>query len=82
MFENKVLRNLFGVKREKLQENGKFHNAVLHAFYASPNIIWNINSRLLRWVEHATRMELSRNAYSVLAGRPEGKRPLEWPRRS
>ncbi|KAJ4435487.1 hypothetical protein ANN_18103 [Periplaneta americana] len=81
-FENKVLRKIFGAKRDELTgEWRKLHNAELHAFYSSPDIIRNIKSRRLRWVGHVARMGESRNAYRVLVGRPEGKRPLGRPRR-
>ncbi|KAJ4451242.1 hypothetical protein ANN_02703 [Periplaneta americana] len=56
-------------------------NAELHALYSSPDIIRNIKSRRLRWAGHVARMGESRNAYRVLVGRPEGKRPLGRPRR-
>ncbi|KAJ4434960.1 hypothetical protein ANN_23532 [Periplaneta americana] len=49
--------------------------------YPSPDIIGNIKSRRLRWAGHVARMGESRNAYRVLVGRPEGKRPLGRPRR-
>ena len=44
--------------------------------YSSPNIIRNLKSRRLRWAGHVARMEQSRNAYRVLVGKLEGKRPL------
>ncbi|KAJ4440054.1 hypothetical protein ANN_08185 [Periplaneta americana] len=53
----------------------------LHALYSSPDIIRNIKSRRLRWAGHVARMGESRNAYRLLVGRPEGKRPLGRPRR-
>ncbi|KAJ4437758.1 hypothetical protein ANN_13696 [Periplaneta americana] len=59
----------------------KIHNAELHALYPSPDIIRNIKSRRLRWAGHVARMGEYRNAYRVLVGRPEGKRPLGRPRR-
>ncbi|KAJ4448460.1 hypothetical protein ANN_10476 [Periplaneta americana] len=59
----------------------KLHNAELYALYSSPDIIRNIKSRRLRWAGHVARMGESRNAYRVLVGRPEGKRPLARPRR-
>ncbi|KAJ4449139.1 hypothetical protein ANN_00534 [Periplaneta americana] len=59
----------------------KLHSAELHALYSSPDIIRNIKSRRLRWAGHVARMGESRNAYRVLVGRPEGKRPLGRPRR-
>ena len=64
----------------KLQENGESNNAELHALYSSPNIIRN-QSRRLRWAGHVERIEQSRSAYRVFVGKPEGKRPLERPRR-
>ncbi|KAJ4449257.1 hypothetical protein ANN_00654 [Periplaneta americana] len=81
VFENKVLRKIFGVKRDEVTgEWRKLHNAELHALYSSPDIIRNIKSRRLRWAGHVARMGESRNAYRVLVGRPEGKRPLGRPR--
>ncbi|KAJ4434652.1 hypothetical protein ANN_23217 [Periplaneta americana] len=82
VFENKVLRKIFGAKKDEVKgEWRKLHNAELHALYTSPDIIRNIKSRRLRWAGHEARMGDSRNAYSVLVGRPEGKRPLGRPRR-
>ncbi|KAJ4444834.1 hypothetical protein ANN_06631 [Periplaneta americana] len=82
VFENKVLRKIFGAKRDEVTgEWRKLHNAELHALYSSPDIIRNIKSRHLRWAGHVARMGESRNAYRVLVGRPEGKRPLGRPRR-
>ncbi|KAJ4436791.1 hypothetical protein ANN_16923 [Periplaneta americana] len=54
---------------------------VTHALYNSADIIRNIKSRRLRWAGHVASMGESRNAYRVLVGRPEGKRPLGRPRR-
>ncbi|KAJ4431812.1 hypothetical protein ANN_20417 [Periplaneta americana] len=82
VFENKVLRKIFGAKRDEVTgEWRKLHNTELHALYSSPDIIRNIKSRRLRWTGHVARMGESRNAYRVLVGRPEGKRPLGRPRR-
>ncbi|KAJ4440235.1 hypothetical protein ANN_08374 [Periplaneta americana] len=82
VFENKVLRKIFGAKRDEVTgEWRKLHNAELHALYSSPDIIRNIKSRRLKWAGHVARMGESRNAYRVLVGRPEGKRPLGRPRR-
>ena len=69
-----------GLRDEIIGGWRKFHNAELHAFYSSLNIIRNLTSRRLRWAEHVARMEKSRNAYRVLVGKPEGKRPLGRPR--
>ncbi|KAJ4452331.1 hypothetical protein ANN_03856 [Periplaneta americana] len=81
VFENKVLRKIFGAKRDEVTgEWRKLHNTELHALYSSPDIIRNIKSRRLRWAGHVARMGESSNAYRVLVGRPEGKRPLGRPR--
>ncbi|KAJ4435353.1 hypothetical protein ANN_17966 [Periplaneta americana] len=82
VFENKVLRKIFGAKRDEVTgEWRKLHNTELHALYTSPDIIRNIKSRRLRWAGHVARMGESRNAYRVLVGTPEGKRPLGRQRR-
>ncbi|KAJ4432127.1 hypothetical protein ANN_20743, partial [Periplaneta americana] len=82
VFENNVLRKIFGAKRDEVTgEWRKLHNVELHAFYSSPDIIKNIKSRRLRWTGHVARMGEYRNAYRMLVGRPEGKRPLGRPRR-
>ena len=53
MFENKVLRMLFGAKRDEITgECRKWHNYELHAFYSSPNVIGNLKSKRLRWAGH------------------------------
>ena len=82
MFENKVLRNIFVAKKEEITgEWRKLHNVELQELYSSPNIISRLKSRRLRWAGHVARMEQSRNVYRVLVGKPEGKRPIERPRR-
>ena len=76
MFENKVLRKIFGVKRDEIAGKWrKLLNAELHALYTSPDIIRNLKSGRLRWAGHVARMELTRNAYRVLVGKPDGRRP-------
>ena len=83
VFENKVLRKIFGAKRNEITgEWRKLHNAELRVLYSSPNIINNLKSRRLRWAGHVARMEQFRNAYRVLVGKPESKKPLGRPRRS
>ena len=58
MFENKVLRKVFGDNRHEIAgEWRKLHNAELRAFYSSPNIIGYLKSRRLRWTGHVARME-------------------------
>ncbi|KAJ4441605.1 hypothetical protein ANN_11461 [Periplaneta americana] len=75
VFDNKVLRKIFGAKRDEVTgEWKKLRNKEMHALYSSPDIIRNIKSRRLRWAGHVARMGESRNAYRVLVGRSEGKR--------
>jgi hypothetical protein len=82
VFENKVLRRILGPKRDEVTgEWRRLHNRELYALYSSPNIIWVIKSRRLRWAGHVARMGESRGAYRALVGKPEGRRPLGRPRR-
>jgi hypothetical protein len=82
VFENRVLRRIFGPKRDEVTgEWRKLHNEELHILYSSPNIIRQIKSRTMRWAGHVARMGEERNVYRVLIGKPEGKRPLGRPRR-
>ena len=75
MFENKVLRMIFGAKKDEITgEWRKSHNAELHALYSTPNVNRSLKSRRLRWAGHVARMKQSRNAYRVLVGNPEGKK--------
>jgi hypothetical protein len=76
VFENRVLRRIFGPKREEDGSWIKLHNGELHCPYSSPNIIKVIKSRRMRWVGHVACMGEGRGIYSVLVGRPKGKRPL------
>jgi len=59
----------------------KLHNEELNDLYCSPNIVWMIKSRRIRWPGHVARMGESRDACRDLVGKPEGKRPLGRPRR-
>jgi hypothetical protein len=81
VFENRVLRRIFGPKREEDGSWRKLHNDELHNLYFSPNIVRVIKSRRMRWAGHVSRIGEGRGVYRVLVGRPEGKRPLERPRR-
>jgi hypothetical protein len=81
VFENRVLRRIFGPKWEEDGSWIKLHNDELHDLYFSPNIVRVIKSRRMRWAGHVARMGEGRGAYRVLVGRPEGKRPLGRPRR-
>jgi hypothetical protein len=77
-----VLRRIFGPKRGEVTGGGrKLHNEELHKLYSSPSIIRMIKSRTMSWAEHVARMGEKRNAYRILVGKSEGKRPLGRPRR-
>jgi hypothetical protein len=81
VFENRVLRRIFGPKRDEVTgELRKLHNEELRDLYSSPSIIRIIKSRRMRWAGHVARMGEKRNAYWLLVGKPEGKRPLGRPR--
>jgi hypothetical protein len=54
----------------------KLHNEELHNLYCPPGIIRMIKSRRMKWPGNVARMEAKRNAYRILVGMPEGKRPL------
>jgi hypothetical protein len=82
VFEDWVLRSIFGPKRDEVTgEWRRLHSGELHNLYSSPDIIRHIKSRRMRWAGHVARMGEGRNVYRVLVGKPEGKRPLERPRR-
>ena len=81
VFENSVLRRIFGPKRGMVTgELGKLHNEELKDLYSSPNIVQAIKSRRMRWAVHVVSMGKRRGVYRVLVGKPEGKRPLGRPR--
>jgi hypothetical protein len=82
VFENRVLRRMFGPKRNEVTgEWRKLHNEELRGLYSSPSIIRIIKSRRMIWAGHVARMGEKRNAYRILVGKPEGKRPLGRQRR-
>jgi hypothetical protein len=82
VFENRVLRRIFGLKKDEVTgEWRKLHNEELRDLYSSPSIIRIIRSRRMRWAGHVARMEEKGSVYRLLVGRPEGKRPLGRPRR-
>ena len=79
VFEKRILRRIFGPKRD---ENGgwrRLHNEELHSLYRSPNIVRVIKSRRLRWAGHVARTEEDRSAFKILTGKPTGKRLLGRP---
>ena len=81
MFENRVLRRIFGPKRDEVTgEWRKLHNEELINQYSSPNIVRVIKSRRMRRAKHVARMGEGKGVYRVLVGKPEGRRPLGRPR--
>jgi len=82
MFENRVLRRVFGPKRDEVTgEWRKLHNEELNGLYSLPNIVWVVKSRRMRWAGHVARMGEDRGMHRVLLGKSEGKSPLGRPRR-
>ena len=82
VFENRVLRRIFGPKRDEVIEDWrKLHNEELNDMHSSPNIFRVIKSRRMRWARHVACMGEGRGVHRVLVGKPEGKRPLGRPRR-
>ena len=82
MFENKVLRRIFGPRRDEVTgEWRRLHNEEINILYSSPNIVRLIKSRRMRRAGHVARMGEERGVYRVLVGKPEGRRPLGRPRR-
>jgi hypothetical protein len=80
--ENRVLRRIFGPKRDEvIGDWRKLHKEELHNLYSSRSTIRMIMSRKMRWPGHVIRKGAKRNAYRTLVGKPEGKRALGRPRR-
>jgi hypothetical protein len=77
VFENRVLRGMFGPKRDEVMEEWrKMHNGELHNLWTSPDLVRQIKSRRMRWAGHVACMGGGRNVHRVWVGKPEGKRPL------
>jgi hypothetical protein len=82
VFENRVLRRIFGPKRDEVTgEWRKLHNAELNGLYSLPNIVRVIKSRRMRWAGDVASMGEGRGVHRVLVGKLEGKRPLGRPSR-
>jgi hypothetical protein len=69
------------MRDEVTEEWRRLHNEELNDLYCSQNIVWVIKSRRMRWAGHVARLGERRDAYRVLVGKLEGKRPLGRPRR-
>jgi hypothetical protein len=69
VFENRVLRRIFGPKREEDGSWRKLHNDELHSL----NTVRVIKGRRLRWARHVARMGEGKGVHRVLVGKPEDK---------
>ena len=88
VFENRILRRIFGPKRDENGEWRRLHNEKLNSLYRSPNIVWVIKSRRLRWAGHVSIMEEGRSAFKQQVNLQErdlwgglgvdGRTILEW----
>jgi hypothetical protein len=77
VFENRVLRRIFGPKRAEVTGGWrKLYNEELHGLYPLPSIVRVIKVSRVRWAGHVARIREVRGAYNILVGRPEGRRPL------
>jgi hypothetical protein len=77
VFENRVLRRIFGPRKDEVTEAWiKLHNEELHNLYSPPDIDRMIKLRRMRWAGHLARTGEMSDAYKVLVGKLEGKRPL------
>jgi hypothetical protein len=77
VFENRVLRRVFGPKRNEVTGKWrKLHNEELNDLYSLPNNLRVVRSRRMRWAGHVARMGEERGVHRVLVGTPEGKMPL------
>ena len=80
MFENRVLRIVFGPKKDDITgEWRKLHSEELSDLCSLPNIVLVVKSRRMRWAGHVACMGEGRGVHRVLVGKPEGKRPLGRP---
>jgi hypothetical protein len=72
---------LLSKRDEVAREWRKLRNEALNDLYSSPNTVWVIKSRRMRWAGHVASRGERRGVYGVLVGNPDGKRPLGRPRR-
>jgi hypothetical protein len=80
VFENRVLKRIFGLKRDRIVDGWRnMHDEDLYNLYLSLNIIKIIEPSRMRYAGHVACMGEKRNAYKVVVGKLEGKRPLGIP---
>jgi hypothetical protein len=73
VFENRVLRRMFGSKREEDGSCRKLHNDELHSLYSSPNIVRVIKSTRMRWAGHVARIRRGKVFTGFWLGSPKTK---------
>ena len=73
VFENRVLRTVFGPKRDEVGEWRKLHNEELRDLYSLPNIVRLVKSRTMRLAGNVARMGEGRGVHRVIVGKPKGK---------
>jgi hypothetical protein len=77
-FEKRVLRRIFGSKRDEVtREWRKLHNVELTVLYSSPNVIQMVKLRRMRWTGHVALVWERRRVYRVWVGKPEGMKCWE-----
>ena len=82
MFENSVLRRIFGPRRDEVTEEWRrMHKEELNDLYFPPNIVRVMKLRRMRWARHVALVGEERGVCRFLVGKPEGRRPLGTPRR-
>jgi hypothetical protein len=82
VFEKRVLRRIFGPKKDEMAgDSRKMHNEELHNLYSSSSIIRIIKPRRMRWAVHVARIREKRSTCRILVENSEGKRPVRKPRR-
>ena len=79
--EKRVLRRIFGPKRDEATGEWRKLQEELNDLYSSLSIVRVTKTRRTRWVGNEARKGERRGAYRVLVGKPERKRPLGRPRR-
>ena len=80
VFENRILRRIFGPKRDANRKWRRLHNEGLHSLYRSPNRVRVIKYRRLRWAGHVAIMDEDMSAFKISTRTPTEKRNLGRPR--
>jgi len=80
VFENRVLRRIFGPRRDEVTGKWRKLHEELNNLYCSPNIVWVIKSRRMRWVGHVACVGEGTGVHRGLVGKPEGRILLGRPR--